>query len=159
MMGVIVDALNEAIIGLKTEIHRARDPEQRQVLEEEAQQIRERIVQLGGEPIWADETIEEGLTKLRGLGVTGVRHMDRRNLMRQAPEQVAVQQQQRPAPKKRVEQQEEIPVAAPVTAAQFGGVQGLLGLVPQPEAPKPEEVRKRTSYFGVWAGRRQGGAM
>jgi hypothetical protein len=68
MMGTIIDALNEAIIGLKTEIHRAPDPEQKKMLEAEAQAIRDRIVELGGEPVWADESIEEGLQKLRGLG-------------------------------------------------------------------------------------------
>ena len=68
MMGSVIDALNEAIIGLKTEIHRAPDEETKKKLQAEAQSIRDRIVDLGGEPVWADETIEQGLQKLRGLG-------------------------------------------------------------------------------------------
>jgi len=80
MMGVIVDALNEAIIGLKTEIHRATDSERKKLLEQEAQNIRERIIELGGDPVWADESIEEGLAKLRGLGVTGINRMRQENL-------------------------------------------------------------------------------
>ena len=71
MMSVVVDAMNEAIIGLKTEIHRARDTETKRNLERQAQSIRQQIVDMGGEPIYADESIEEGLRKLRGLGAVG----------------------------------------------------------------------------------------
>ena len=155
MMGVVVDALNEAIIGLKTEIHRARDPEQRRMLESEAQQIRERIIELGGDPIWADESIEEGLAKLRGLGITGVGHMTRQNLMRQAPEQVA-QQTQKQSNKK----QDAQPPVPNNSITQFGGMQGLLGMLQQPAVRKPEvKPRGEQRYYGVWAGRRarQGG--
>ncbi len=71
MMGVVIDGLNEAIIGLKTEIHRTQNPEQRRELERQAQGIRKQIVEMGGDPIYADETIEEGMKKLRGLGRVG----------------------------------------------------------------------------------------
>lgn len=65
---VIIDALNESIIGIKVEIHRTTDPEDRKRLEKIANQLRKQIQELGGEPVWADESIEEGLTKLTGHG-------------------------------------------------------------------------------------------
>lgn len=76
MMSVVVDAMNEAIIGLKTEIHRARDTETKRNLEKQAQSIRQQIVEMGGEPIYADESIEEGMRKLRGYGAVGVGKID-----------------------------------------------------------------------------------
>lgn len=77
MMGVVIDGLNEAIIGLKTEIHRTQNPEQRKELERQAQGIRKQIVEMGGEPIYADETIEEGMKKLRGLGAVNTQPLSR----------------------------------------------------------------------------------
>lgn len=68
---IIVDALNESIIGLKVEIHRAVDPEQRRHLERVTEQLRKQVQELGGEPIWADESIEEGVSKLTGHGYVG----------------------------------------------------------------------------------------
>lgn len=65
MMVPVVKSLNEAILGLKTQIHRTTDPDQRRMLEQQAQQIRQRVVDMGGEPVWADESIEEGLQKIR----------------------------------------------------------------------------------------------
>jgi len=70
-MPIIIDALNETIIGLKVEIHRAVDPEQKRSYERVAEQIRKQIIELGGEPIWADESIEEGTMKLTGHGYVG----------------------------------------------------------------------------------------
>ena len=61
---VIIDALNESIIALKVEIHRTTDTNQRRELEGHANKLREQIVALGGEPVYADETVEEGLQKL-----------------------------------------------------------------------------------------------
>ena len=61
---VIVDALNESIIALKVEIHRTGDKEKRRELEGHARRLREQISSLGGEPVYADETVEEGLQKL-----------------------------------------------------------------------------------------------
>lgn len=68
---IILDALNESIIALKVEIHRTTDPEQRRHLEKITGQLRSQIQELGGEPIWADESIEEGLQKLTGHGYVG----------------------------------------------------------------------------------------
>lgn len=65
---IILDALNESIIALKVEIHRTTDPEQRRHLEKITGQLRSQIQELGGDPIWADESIEEGLQKLTGHG-------------------------------------------------------------------------------------------
>ena len=59
MRTAIVRSLNEAIIGLKIEIHRAKDPKEKELLEKEIQQIRDRVVELGGDHVWANETIEE----------------------------------------------------------------------------------------------------
>ena len=69
MMTPVVKSLNEAILGLKAQIHRTTDPEQRRMLEQQAQQIRQRVVDMGGEPIWADESIEEGMQKLQSMGM------------------------------------------------------------------------------------------
>lgn len=71
MTNTIIDQLNETILSLKVQVHRTRQPEQRRTFEQQAEQIREQILQLGGEPIWADETIEEGLAKLQGRGYVG----------------------------------------------------------------------------------------
>lgn len=71
MIPVIVDQLNESILSLKVQIHRTRDREERRKLENQAEKIRDQIQELGGEPIWADETVEEGLQKLRGRGYVG----------------------------------------------------------------------------------------
>ena len=71
MSPVIVDQLNETILSLKVQIHRERDPERRRAYERQAQQIREQVQNMGGEPIYADETIEEGLQKLQGHGYIG----------------------------------------------------------------------------------------
>ncbi len=68
MMTPVVKSLNEAILGLKAQIHRTTDQEQRRMLEQQAQQIRQRVVDMGGEPIWADESIEEGMRKLQAMG-------------------------------------------------------------------------------------------
>lgn len=68
---VIVDQLNETIISLKIQIHRERDPQRRRSLEQQAETIRTQITNLGGEPIWAYETVEEGLQKLKGYGYVG----------------------------------------------------------------------------------------
>jgi len=84
MMGVIVDALNEAIIGLKTEIHRAVDPEAKRKMEKQAQRIRDAVIEMEGDPVWGDESIDEGLAKLRGLGaVNMLRPRDRAMRMRE----------------------------------------------------------------------------
>ena len=72
MMGVVVDALNEAIIGLKTEIHRSPEPEAKRKLEKQAQKIRDAVLEMEGDPVWGDESIDEGLKKLRGLGAVGM---------------------------------------------------------------------------------------
>ncbi len=72
MMGVVVDALNEAIIGLKTEIHRSPEPETKRKLEKQAQNIRDAVMEMEGDPVWGDESIDEGLKKLRGLGAVGM---------------------------------------------------------------------------------------
>jgi hypothetical protein len=71
MMPVIIDALNETIIALKVEIHRSRDAQHKKDLERQANKIRKQIVELGGDPIYADESIEEGKRKLTGMGVVG----------------------------------------------------------------------------------------
>jgi hypothetical protein len=71
MIPIIVDQLNETILSLKVQIHREQDQERRRLLEQQAEQLRKQIVDLGGEPIWADESIEEGLLKLRGYGQVG----------------------------------------------------------------------------------------
>lgn len=68
---IVVDALNESIIALKVEIHRTQDKEQRRHLETQAEKLRQQILEFGGEPIWADESVEEGLQKLRGVGYVG----------------------------------------------------------------------------------------
>ena len=68
---IIIDALNESIIALKVEIHRTTDPEQRKALERHANKLREQIQELGGEPVWADESVEQGLAKLTGQGYIG----------------------------------------------------------------------------------------
>jgi len=65
---IIIDALNESIIALKVEIHRTGDPEERKVLEGHANTLRQEIMQLGGEPVYAEESIEEGMAKLTGQG-------------------------------------------------------------------------------------------
>ena len=71
MMPIIQDQLNETILSLKIQIHRERDKERRQQLEQQAEKIRQQVVDLGGEPIWADESVEEGLQKLKGHGQIG----------------------------------------------------------------------------------------
>lgn len=68
---IIIDALNESIIGLKVEIHRSVDPEERRRLERITEQLRKQVQELGGDPIWADESIEEGVGKLTGQGYVG----------------------------------------------------------------------------------------
>lgn len=68
---IIIDALNESIIALKVEIHRTTDPERRKSLERQANKLREQIQELGGEPVWADESVEQGLAKLTGQGFIG----------------------------------------------------------------------------------------
>ena len=91
MMGVVVDALNEAIIGLKTEIHRSPEPESKRKLEKQAQKIRDAVLEMEGDPVWGDESIDEGLRKLRGLGAVGMgmqRPRDRAMQMRQSQEQL-----------------------------------------------------------------------
>lgn len=149
MMGTIVDALNEAIIGLKTEIHRAADPERKKMLESEAQQIRERIVEMGGEPIWADESIEEGLQKLRGLGVKGVPYMDGiANQVRQGP---AMQAPQAPVQQGKAGKQEQ-PVA-PGPPSPSMALSSLFQKPSQAQAPVTPPQRA-TSYYGGWFNRR-----
>jgi len=65
---VFEDALNEAILSIKIKKGRTDDPEQRRQLDSQAENIRQQIVQAGGEPIRADETVEEGIQKLRAGG-------------------------------------------------------------------------------------------
>ena len=67
----IVDQLNEAILSHKIAIHREEDPERVRGLEQSAESIRQRVKELGGEPIYADESVEEGLKKLKGHGQIG----------------------------------------------------------------------------------------
>jgi len=67
-MPIIIDALNESIIALKVEIHRTADPKEREKLENQTAKLRQQILELGGEPIRAEETIEQGLQKLTGHG-------------------------------------------------------------------------------------------
>lgn len=71
MTPVLVDQLNEAILTIKVQIHREQDRERRRALEVQADQLRQQIQTLGGEPIYADETVEEGLQKLQGQGFIG----------------------------------------------------------------------------------------
>ena len=71
MTPIIVDQLNETILSLKVQIHRTQDPEQRRQFEQQAEQIRQQVVNMGGDPVWADESVEEGLQKLRGHGYIG----------------------------------------------------------------------------------------
>lgn len=71
MTPVIVDQLNETIISIKLQVHREVDPERRVVLEQQAEGLRQQILSLGGEPIWADESVEEGILKLKGYGFVG----------------------------------------------------------------------------------------
>ena len=67
----IIDQLNEAILSHKIAIHREDDEERTRQLEQAANNLRQQIKQLGGEPIYADESVEEGLQKLRGMGQIG----------------------------------------------------------------------------------------
>lgn len=68
MMPTVIDALNESIIAMKVEIHRTPDEEERKNLESQANKIRRQIQALGGDPIRADESIEEGVRKISGRG-------------------------------------------------------------------------------------------
>ena len=79
---VLTDQLNEAILSLKVKIGREQDRDRRKQLENQAKQIRQQVIELGGEPIYADETVEEGLQKLRGKGYIG---RDRLNEMIGSP--------------------------------------------------------------------------
>lgn len=65
------DALNEAILSIKMKKGRTQDPDERRNLDRQAEQIRNQVIELGGEPIWAEETVEEGIQKLRGKGHIG----------------------------------------------------------------------------------------
>jgi len=72
MTPVIVDQLNETIISLKVQLHREQDKERRRSMERQADQLRKQVTALGGEPIWADESVEEGMEKLQGYGWAGL---------------------------------------------------------------------------------------
>ena len=68
---IIIDQMNETILSLKVQIHREKDPSRRAALEQQTEQIRQNVIALGGEPIWADESVEEGLKKIQGHGAVG----------------------------------------------------------------------------------------
>ena len=71
MTAIMIDQMNETILSGKIQIHREQDSERKRMLESNLELLRQQILQLGGEPIWADETIEEGLQKLQGMGAVG----------------------------------------------------------------------------------------
>ncbi len=71
MTPIIIDQLNETILSIKVQIHRERDKEKRRGLERQAENIRQQVVDMGGDPIWADESVEEGLAKIQGHGYVG----------------------------------------------------------------------------------------
>ena len=75
MTPLIVDQMNEAIVTIKVQIHREEDPERRRQLEQQANNLRQQITSLGGDPIRADESVEEGLSKLQGYGFVGFRQL------------------------------------------------------------------------------------
>lgn len=77
MTPVIIDQLNEAILSLKLQIHQTAEQKQIQMLEQQANTLREQIKSLGGEPIWAHESIEEGLQKIRGYGYVGADRVEK----------------------------------------------------------------------------------
>lgn len=132
MRTAIIRSLNEAIIGLKTEIHRATDPKQKELLEREIQQIRDRVVEMGGDPVWANETIEEGMEKLRRLGT--------------------VENPVQPMPTNRNESvQEEVASGSAINVP----MSQLLGFRPEQKAqPSPAANDADKDYFGNWARRR-----
>ena len=68
---IIIDQMNETIISLKVQISRENNPERRRQLEQQAGKLREQITSLGGDPIRADESVEDGLQKLKQYGYIG----------------------------------------------------------------------------------------
>lgn len=149
MTPVLVDQLNEAIISLKVQIHREADQERRRQLEKQAEQLRGQIQQLGGEPIWADESVEEGLQKLRGMGYIGAPQMDMWQRLpgyspgygydphqprtRAIPQYDAMRQRATAAPTTQT---------APATAYQYGRA------VPTREETPPTDFWERATYPG-----------
>ena len=73
---LLTDQMNETILSIKQAIHHSQDPEEIRDLEKKAQRIRKDIQDLGGEPIYADESIEEGIQKLKGHGYIGRDRLD-----------------------------------------------------------------------------------
>ena len=65
---IVLDALNESILALKVQMSKSQNPEEQQMLEGHIQQLRSQIQQLGGDPIEAEDSIEDGLTQLTGHG-------------------------------------------------------------------------------------------
>ena len=71
MTPVIIDQMNETILTLKVQLHQEQNPEKRKVMEQQANSLRKQVQSLGGEPIWAHESVEEGLQKIQGMGWVG----------------------------------------------------------------------------------------
>jgi len=69
--GLAIDQMNELILTLKVAMHQSQDEEEKAAIEQEINQVRQMVQQKGGEPIWAHETIEQGLQKLTGQGWMG----------------------------------------------------------------------------------------
>ncbi len=149
MMGVIVDALNEAIIGLKTEIHRSVDPEAKRKMEKQAQKIRDAVLEMDGDPVWGDESIDEGLKKLRGLGAVGMlRPRERAMQMREQHEQPMDQQPMQ-------QQAGEQPMAGPpMPSTPLAGLLGEATAGPAPSMAAPPD-QSGAEHFGGWLSKRR----
>ena len=70
-MDLVVDQMNEQIISMKRALHHTQEPQKKQEWEKRIERVRQDILEMGGEPIWADESIDEGLAKLQGRGYVG----------------------------------------------------------------------------------------
>lgn len=64
----LIDQLNEAIITTKIQLQQEPLKDKQNQLKRLSETLRQQILILGGDPIRADETIEQGLTKLQGTG-------------------------------------------------------------------------------------------
>jgi len=74
-VNLVTDQLNESIISMKRALHHTQDPQETQMWERRIESIRQQILEMGGEPVWADESIEEGLSKLKGRGYVGAERL------------------------------------------------------------------------------------
>lgn len=72
MVATLIDQLNEAILSIKVQVNKTKDDAEKRKLENSAAILRNQIMELGGTPIEAEESVMEGLDQLEGKGFLGL---------------------------------------------------------------------------------------